>query len=282
MGVSDLRRWSGSIVLPVPTDEDIAFVVWSSPGAGRAVAQDAMPTNGSAERGKGGGGARAGDQTSLCKEELSHDIRHELATIMVLASLLESAPDVGPESRQRAHQLFAETCWLDQLQRASDEAFSESDGQLGPTVEPIRLDLFAAEVVRTTRLSTSTTVGFVAEEAWAHASPLAFWRALRNVVDNAVRAAGSTGRIEVTIKHETEWVVAQVDDDGPGFGALPAGSGSLGLGILQKLVTGWGGYLEIGRGALGGCRVRLRARRAWLSTEPDAWAGERAHAAADL
>jgi signal transduction histidine kinase len=282
VGVSNLKRWSGSIVLPVLTDEEIAFMVWSSSVPGRAVAQATMPRNGSAEGGSGVGGARAGDQTSLCREELSHDIRHELATIMVLASLLESAPDVGPESRQRAHQLLAETRWLDQLQRAYDEVFPERDGQLGPTVEPIRLDLFAAEVVRTTRLSTSTTVDFMAGEAWAHASPLAFWRALRNVVGNAVRAAGSTGRIEVTIKHEAEWVVVQVDDDGPGFGALPAGSGSLGLGILQRLVTAWGGYLEIGRGALGGCRVRLCAQRAWPSTEPDAWVEERAHAAADL
>jgi hypothetical protein len=282
VGVSDLRRWSGSIVLPVLTDEDIAFMIRSSSVPGRADARAVMPRNGSAESGKGMGGVQAGDQTSLCREELSHDIRHELATIMVLASLLESAPDVGPESRQRAHQLLAETRWLDQLQRAYDEAFTECDGLLGRTAEPIRLDLFAAEVVRTTRLSTSTIVGFVAEEAWAHASPLAFWRALRNVVGNAVRAAGSTGRIEVTIKHETEWVVAQVDDDGPGFGALPAGSGSLGLGILQRLVAAWGGYFEIGRGALGGCRVRLCARRAWPSTEPGAWVGEQAHAAADL
>ena len=281
MGVSDLRRWSGSIVLPIFTDEDMAFMVRSSSLAGRAVAPAVMPRNGSAGSGKVVGGVRAGNQTSL-REELSHDIRHELATIMMLASLLEAAPDVGPESRQRAHQLHGETRWLDQLQRAYDKAFAECDGQIGPTAEPIRLDLFAAEVVRTTRLSTSTTVGFVAEEAWAHADPLAFWRALRNVVGNAVRAAGSTGRIEVTIKHETEWVVAQVDDDGPGFGALPAGSGSLGLGILQRLVAAWGGYLEIGRGALGGCRVRLCARRAWPSTEPDAWVGEQAHAAADL
>jgi signal transduction histidine kinase len=241
-----------------------------------------MPRNGSAESGKSTGGARAGEQTALRRDELSHDIRHELATIMLLASLLESAPDVGPDSRQRAHQLLVETRWLEQLQRAYDEAFSECDGRLRPSAEPIRLDLFAAEVVRATRLSTSTTVGFVAEEAWAHADPLAFWRALCNVVGNAVRAAGATGRINVTIKHETDWVVAQVDDDGPGFGALPAGSGSLGLGILQKLVVAWGGYLEIGQGALGGCRVRLCIRRAWPSTGWHACAGKGRHAAADL
>jgi signal transduction histidine kinase len=278
MSVSSLRRWSGSIVLPVP-DEVPGLTVRSSSMAGPAIARATMPRNGSAESGTGLGGARAGDQTALHREELSHDIRHELATIMLLASLIESASDVGPESRQRAHQLLGETRWLDQLHRAYDEAFSEYDGRLRPIAEPIRLDLFAAEVVRATRLSTSTTVGFVAEEAWGHADPLGFWRGLRNVVDNAVRAAGSTGRIDVTIKHETDWVAAQVDDDGPGFGALPRSAGSLGLGILQRLALAWGGHLEIGHGALGGCRVRLCIRRAWPSTESDAGAGERASCA---
>src|SRR3954468_14644006 len=39
---------------------------------------------------------------------IRHDIRHELATIMLLASLLESAGDIGAESRRRARQLLGE------------------------------------------------------------------------------------------------------------------------------------------------------------------------------
>src|SRR3954452_23077067 len=240
-----------------------------------------MPGKDASARRTNGNGTPTGDQIALQRQELSHDIRNELATIMLLASLLESASDMGPESRQRARQLIGETRWLEQLQRAYERAISEHDEPAHSAAEPIRVDLFAAEVVRAARLSTSTTVGFVAEEAWAHADPLAFWRALRNVVSNAIRAAGPAGRINVTIKYETDWVVAQVDDDGPGFGALPAGSDSLGLGILQRLVAAWGGCLQIGRGALGGCGVRLCIRRAWTNSASNDWR-ESHHAPADL
>ncbi|OLE21848.1 MAG: hypothetical protein AUG44_26380 [Actinobacteria bacterium 13_1_20CM_3_71_11] len=78
------------------------------------------------------------------------------------------------------------------------------------------------------------------------------------MIGNAVRAAGPQGTVDVRVSAETGWAVAQVDDDGPGFGEIPPGFGSLGLGIVQDMVAGWGGELEIRRGVLGGCCVRLR------------------------
>src|SRR4051812_28889067 len=36
------------------------------------------------------------------RQQLSHDIRHELGTVMMLASLLAGSDDVGPNGRQRA------------------------------------------------------------------------------------------------------------------------------------------------------------------------------------
>jgi len=202
-----------------------------------------------------------------------------VATIMLLASLLESAPDVGPDSRERARQLLGEARWLDQLQRAYDRTLSDFEEQALPA-EPIRLDLFAADVVRATKLSSSTVISFVPEQAWARAEPLAFWRALRNIVGNGIRAAGPDGRVDVRIESTSDWVVIQVDDDGPGFGAMPTGSDSLGLDILQRLVADWGGCLEIGRSALGGCRVLLSIRAEWPSGPGGS--GEESHASADL
>jgi len=200
------------------------------------------------------------NQQTWLRRQLRHDIRHELATIMLLASLLESAPDVGPDSQQRARQILGETRWLEKLQQAYDETFS---GRAEVSaLEPIRLDLFAAEVVGAIRLSTSTRIGLTADETWAHADRLAFWRALRNMVGNAVRAAGPDGHVEVRIERVGGWAVAQVDDDGPGFGAAAPGTESLGLDIVREFAAAGDRYLEIRRNCLGGCCALLRMRAA--------------------
>jgi signal transduction histidine kinase len=199
----------------------------------------------------------------LRRRQLNHDIRHELATIMLLASLLDGAPDVGATSRQRARQLHGEARWLDQLHRAYDDTLSGRDEPARPAPELIQLDLFAGEVVAAIGLSTSTMIRFTGDEAWAYADRLAFWRALRNMIGNAVRAAGPGGRVEVRVERVAGWAVAQVDDDGPGFGGLPSGrsgTDSLGLDIVRDFAATWNGDLQIRQGALGGCCVRLSMR----------------------
>jgi signal transduction histidine kinase len=51
-------------------------------------------------------------------------------------------------------------------------------------------------------------------------------------------------------------VVIDVEDDGPGFGALPTVNG-IGLCSARRLVEDAGGVLETGRGGLGGALVRI-------------------------
>ena len=50
------------------------------------------------------------------RQQLSHDIRHELGTVMMLASLLADSLDVGSAGRRRADQLVVEARWLAALQ----------------------------------------------------------------------------------------------------------------------------------------------------------------------
>ena len=200
----------------------------------------------------------ADDEQDRLRRQISHDIHHELSTIMMLASLLGTAGDVGPDSRERARQLLGETRWLHQLHHAYEESIVSADSAARAAAEPVRIDHLAGEVVAAMQLSTLTRIGFEVQEAWAHVDRLAFWRGLRNLVGNAVRAAGVDGRVEVRITTDDGWAVAEVDDNGPGFGAVPAGRASLGLGIVQDLAAKWGGELQIRRGVLGGCCVQLR------------------------
>ncbi|MDL4814511.1 sensor histidine kinase [Actinomadura opuntiae] len=228
---------------------------------------------------------------ALWKRRLRHDIRHELGTIIMLASAVVVAEDVGDGSRARIEQLLGETRWLDHLLRRLDE---DDDDQPLPSPERIRVDELTAEVVTGMRLAAPHEVGFRGGEAWAHMDPVALWRAVRNVLDNACRVA--EGRVDVRVEADQGWVVIEVDDDGPGFGtgASPAagapvhgapqggarsgavrrpagarrGLASLGLGIVHDLISGYGGSLEIRTCEMGGARVRMLLPSAPPPREP--------------
>jgi signal transduction histidine kinase len=206
--------------------------------------------------------------------QLEHDIEHELATIALLASLLSSAEDVGPDSRRRAQQIVEETQWLSRLLGAalsrSSPSWADSCVRRDTSVvagrstppddadRPVRLDRIATDVVSAARLSTGAGVHLHATETWAAVDPLTFWRVLTNLANNAVRAAGPHGEVVIHVSTENDRAVVQVEDDGPGFGAGPAGSRAQGLDITRSLVLSMAGELQIGTGAGGGCRVRLR------------------------
>ncbi|MFI0353915.1 sensor histidine kinase [Actinomadura sp. 9N407] len=195
------------------------------------------------------------DDPGLWRRRLRHDIRHELGTIIMLASAVAVADDIGAGSRERVEQLLGETRWLDHLLNRLDADDGDDGTRPLPAPERIRVDDLAAEVVTGMRLATPHEVGFTGDEAWAHMDPVALWRALRNILDNACRVAA--GRVDVRVTADQGWVAVQVDDDGPGFGAGKGGLASLGLGIVHDLISEYGGGLEIRTCEMGGARVRV-------------------------
>jgi signal transduction histidine kinase len=197
---------------------------------------------------------RSADDPVLRRRRIRHDIRHELGTIIMLASAVSVADDVGPASRKRVDALLGETRWLDHLLRRLDE---DDDGPAAdpPRPERVRVDELVGEIVAGVRLASIRRVGYSPGPAWAHIEPLALWRAVRNILDNACRIAAE--RVDVSVESEDGWSVVRVDDDGPGFGGGAGGLASLGLGIVHDLVSGYGGRLEVCRGELGGARVRI-------------------------
>ncbi|MFD0902178.1 sensor histidine kinase [Actinomadura sediminis] len=209
--------------------------------------------------------ASSAEGDALWRRRLRHDIRHELGTIIMLASAVAVADDIGDASRARVEQLLGETRWLDHLLRRLD---GDDDDHL-PGPERVRVDELTAEVVTGIKLSTTREVCYDGGEAWAHIDPVALWRAVRNVLDNACRVARS--RVDVHVTADQRRVTVQVDDDGPGFGAAGTaarGLASLGLGIVHDLISGYGGGLEIRTCEMGGARVRLLLPAA---PDPDDW-----------
>lgn len=190
----------------------------------------------------------------LRRRGIQHDIRHELGTIIMLASAMAVAKDVGPASRRRVDALLGETRWLDHLLRRLDEDDDRPEKGL-PWLERVRVDELVGEIVDGLRLASIRRVTYDAGPASCNIDRLALWRAVRNILDNACRIAD--GRVDVRVSIEGGWTVVQVDDDGPGFGGGAAGLASLGLGIVHDLVSGYGGGVEIRRCELGGARVRI-------------------------
>jgi signal transduction histidine kinase len=84
-----------------------------------------------------------------------------------------------------------------------------------------------------------------------------FRRSVRNVLDNAARAAGKHGAIVVSVVPSLTGTSIIIEDNGPGFGTIPA-QHSIGLKIVHRTVSEAGGRLEITTSELlGGACVEM-------------------------
>jgi signal transduction histidine kinase len=191
---------------------------------------------------------------AVYRRQITHDIEHELSTIALLATVVTTAHDVGDESRARVTQILEETRWLSGLVHIYEDEASLEDG-----TEPAatRLDLLAMDILRPIRMSSRAQIVLEASAVSAHIDRLAFWRALRNVVWNALAAAGEAGRLVVRVSSAEGTAVVEVEDDGPGFDPARATRASLGLTIVDAFAVTCDARVTFRRGALGGCAVRL-------------------------
>ena len=88
------------------------------------------------------------------------------------------------------------------------------------------------------------------------AQPVALSRAVGCLIDNAVRAAGDGGHVDVLVSRSGGCVEVVVVDDGPGLGHVAART-SLGLTITRALVASCGGRFELSPGETGGAVARI-------------------------
>ena len=105
--------------------------------------------------------------------------------------------------------------------------------------------------------------------------PTLLSEAIGNLVDNAIRYAGSGARVTVQVTREGPLAVVEVEDDGPGIPAADrermfgrfvrgteAGDGcGLGLAIVREIVERHSGRVELGAGVTQGLRARVELPR---------------------
>lgn len=182
---------------------------------------------------------------------LLHDLGHGLATLSYLSDGLHEDSSLSPAARERVSLMRRE---LEQLLELADRG-------LRARVRADWCDLreVAEQLVTLASLTTSTVVHLVpGPEAAVRGDRSTVHRMLANVLDNAVRAAGPEGTVEVALSRVPPSSMAvEIVDDGPGFGRGTAGTASLGLGIVTGLARTCGANVRIGPARSSGTRARL-------------------------
>ena len=184
---------------------------------------------------------------------LYHDLRQPLGAIRVLAE----ADGVDPE--RRLALIADEVAWMGRMVEAVLADAADDDLVVVDVVACVRRALASAEPAAACALHLHAPL----EGAAATARPVALTRAIACLVDNAVRAAGPGGRVDVAVTAGDAVVEVAVRDDGPGLGRL-APQTSLGLATTRALVASCTGTFRLGPGPDGGAEAAI-----WLSAARD-------------
>jgi signal transduction histidine kinase len=194
------------------------------------------------------------------RRALRHDLRQSLGTVNALVTVIEDRPERIGELLQRLEQIRHEVGWMTRMLREADRDVP-GPGTPGPGAFRVEapVDVGAVTYAAWAGASSAHTcrIRLVHEtRGYTLADPVAVRRAVHNLIDNAVRAAGPRGRVEVVVRANDGQVGVEVSDDGPGFGHVATQEG-LGLTSVRELVRQLRGRLVIERAVLGGASVAM-------------------------
>ena len=181
--------------------------------------------------------------------ELHHDLRQPLAAILALVGAAEAQPEVPDLVRACLDRIAEETRQMLALCRSVLEQPAQP--------KPLSIGHLAYAAAESCQAATGCRVEFDIDHVLAEVDEVGLRRAIGNLLENAARAAGPTGRILLGVRRDGMSVRISVSDSGPGFAAGPPGVASLGLDIVRRLAGEHGGHLEVGTGELGGAVVTL-------------------------
>jgi signal transduction histidine kinase len=181
-------------------------------------------------------------------------MRQPVASVFALAAAALAEPGLPQAACERMEEIIKQAEWLaDLIQHALHTAGPASPGGCQSDLLEAAHEAVAAEC--------ATWPGEVelvvpAGQLVTAIHPVLLRRMVANLLSNAMRAAGPSGRVALEVGQEEGSARLCVDDTGPGFGKIQKGLG-LGLaGVLRDAIK-HGGRLECGDGPGGGARVSL-------------------------
>jgi signal transduction histidine kinase len=176
---------------------------------------------------------------------LCHDLRQPLAAIRLLAGA--KGGDLG----RRMDTILDQAQWLTDM----------VEGVIGDAVDDQLVGVDVIELVSRcvagAQITAESEIGLTHKSgALALAAPVALSRAVSCVLDNAVRAAGPSGRVAVEVTRTTHQIIIGVTDDGPGLG-LVLTENSLGPTITRALVAACRGGFALKAATPHGVEARI-------------------------
>ena len=171
---------------------------------------------------------------------LCHDLRQPLAAISLLARADET------DTQSRLAGIRHEVGWLSDL---VDSVLGEPGR---PEAEVLDLGELARFATSCAAAPSRTNLSLdVVDDVLVSGRRVPLARALMCLLDNALRAAGDGGWVEVAVFRRGGWAVVTVADDGPGVGRILP-QHSLGLVTVRAVLADCAGHLDLDNGVQGG------------------------------
>jgi two-component system, OmpR family, sensor kinase len=202
--------------------------------------------------------------------DASHELRTPLTAIRGQLEVLAGGPDAGAEETLRVQAMtLAEVA---RMEKMVEELLALAQLDERSEIALTRVDLPALLRELAAADASGVELGELAEGHVA-GSPELLGRVIRNLLTNARRHAGDSGRVVLSTMTRDGLVTVSVDDDGPGIPAAEreriferfhrvdsargrdSGGSGLGLAISREIVEGHGGRIWVEDSPLGGARV---------------------------
>jgi signal transduction histidine kinase len=180
---------------------------------------------------------------------LCHDLIGPAATIKILVQAAYAEADPDPAIRNRLQLIASEAGRIADICRQVLDRPHHA--------EPIRLDVFAAELADSARTQYKTAIETVTSPITLRVPPATLARILGNLLANACKAAGPMGLVRLHVAADGEQARLTVADSGAGFDVREIGRASLGLDIIGALALECGGSVQMGASDLGGLDVSV-------------------------
>lgn len=197
-------------------------------------------------------------------QEICHDIQNPAVAARLVAQSLAGDPSMSKRLVERLESIVSELRSIEDI----CSYFLQDHAALDASV---RLDLLAGDLVRSARqLRRASDIEVFTSPTLVDLHPVTARRLIRNLLENACRAAGGSGRVRVGVFTSEDGEAAEltVEDSGPGFDLGPlapvlasviaVGTASLGLRIVERIVGGAGGTTTISQSTLGGAGIVVR------------------------
>jgi signal transduction histidine kinase len=203
------------------------------------------------ERRQSGGRRLSDSRDARALRGLLHDLGHEITTLTYLVEAVRTDRSLPDDSQYRLELVSLE------MSRLTDLIQQGLTGDFAEGAETANVRDLLVQLTRVADLAFAAEVTLQpGAEVTADVNPLLLWRVLSNLVDNAARAAGDAGSVVLAIRDD-EGPVIDVTDTGPGFGAGPPGTASLGMGIVRSLLESCGGSLAVSSPPGGGTVISV-------------------------